>query len=254
MLLYRQSVSNFLLQDYLRAYAARWVPGRALAYRSLFLNIPPLVEQCQRRGRQGEITQVLCIGGGAGSEVIALASLTNHFAEYKIKMKVSTIDVAEWGEILSEMNGLVKTRWEVGDDHFTSNFECSDILETYQNLPFQSQDIITCLFTTNELFSSSRIKTMALLAHLSQVCKKGALLVFAESTGSYSEVQVGERTYPLELILDQTLANSRPGQSAKWKIVTEEQGVWYRVPEESKSKYQLQLENTHMLVRVYRKL
>lgn len=152
--------------------------------------------------------------------------------------------------ILDEMGDLIKDRWNLNEDVFGLSFRHQDILDTYTTLPFEEQHLITCVFTTNELFAASRVKTMSLLSHLSNVCQSGTLLVIAESTGSYSEIQVGTKLYPLELVLDQTLA----GKSGQWEVVKKEQSLWYRVPEESKGKYGLQIENTHMLVRVYRKL
>jgi 25S rRNA (uracil2843-N3)-methyltransferase len=240
------------LQAYLRAYAARWVSGRSLAYRSLLLDIPELVETSQRRARQGQITRTFCIGGGAGSEILALASLTKEL-EFDVKMHVTAVDVADWNEILTEMGDLIKTRWkEQGmetENKFKLEFKRANMLQDFNDLHFEEQHIITCLFTTNELFAESRVKTMALLSHLSNTCKKGTLLVIAESTGTYSEIQMGSKVYPLELVLDMTLV----GKNKEWEIVKQEQSRWYRVPEESKGKYELQIENTHMLVRVYRK-
>ncbi|KAK9894653.1 hypothetical protein P389DRAFT_212401 [Cystobasidium minutum MCA 4210] len=246
----RNYAAAFGQPDYLRAYTARWVSGRALAYRSLFMGIHDLVEESQKRGKSNQITRALCIGGGAGSEILALASLTQELSDFGTRLQVTAVDSADWTLILDEMGSLIKSRWKMNEDTFGLIIKHQDILDTYATLPFQEQDLITCLYTTNELFSASRVKTMSLLSHLSQVCKEGALLVIAESTGSYSEIQVGTKTYPLELILDQKLA----GKNGEWEVVCKDQSLWYRVPEESKGKYGLQIENTHMLVRVYRKL
>lgn len=193
----------------------------------------------------------MCLGGGAGSEVLALASLTKELhQDFGSKLRVTAVDSADWKLILDEMGDLIKDRWNLNEDVFGLSFQHQDILDTYTTLPFEEQHLITCVFTTNELFAASRVKTMSLLSHLSDVCQSGTLLVIAESTGSYSEIQVGTKLYPLELVLDQTLA----GKSGQWDVVKKEQSLWYRVPEESKGKYGLQIENTHMLVRVYRKV
>lgn len=214
------------------------------------MSIHDLVEESQRRGRCGQATRALCIGGGAGSEILALASLTQELSESKTQLQVTSVDSADWGVILDEMGELIKTRWKVDSETFENTFKHENILDTYESLPFSQQHIITCLFTTNELFAGSRVKTMALLGHLSKVCESGTLLVIAESTGTYSEIQMGANTYPLELVLDMTLA----GKNKAWTVAKREQSLWYRVPEASKAKYGLQIENTHMLVRVYRKV
>lgn len=195
------------------------------------------------------MTRALCIGGGAGSEILALASLAKELSDSNAKMQVTTVDCADWASILDEMGQLVSTRWNLSSEAFSNAFKHQDILDTYEDLPFAEQHLVTCLFTTNELFAASRVKTMALLAHLSQVCQTGTLLVVAESTGTYSEIQMGAHTYPLELVLDMTLA----GKNKAWTPLQSEQSRWYRVPEASKKKYGLQIENTHMMVRVYRK-
>lgn len=248
--MYCRTLSHSPTQDYLRAYTARWVSGRTLAYRSLFLGIHELVEESQRRGRLGQPTRALCIGGGAGSEILALASLAKELSESNTAFHLTSIDCADWSRILDEMGELVKTRWQLPLETFQNTFKHQDILDTYEDLPFSEQHLITCLFTTNELFAASRVKTMLLLSHLSQVCQSGTLLVIAESTGSYSEIQMGAKTYPLDLVLDMTLA----GKNKAWTVVKKDQSIWYRVPEQSKKKYGLQIENTHMMVRVYRKV
>lgn len=209
-----------------------------------------MVEQCQRRGRLEQTTKTLCIGGGAGSEILALASLIKELNNFKTKMQITSVDCADWRTILEEMGNLIETRWKMSSESYSNTFRHEDILDTYKMLPFSEQHVITSLFTTNELFAASRVKTMALLSHLSEVCQSGTLLIVAESTGTYSEIQMGSKTYPLELVLDMTLA----GKNKAWTIVQKDQSLWYRVPEASKKKYALQIENTHMMLRVYKKL
>lgn len=182
--------------------------------------------------------------------MLALASLTQELSNFNANIQVTSVDCANWRPILDEMGNLLETRWKMSNDKFSNDFRNEDVLDTYENLQFSEQHVITCLFTTNELFAASRVKTMALLSHLSEVSQRGTLLIIAESTGTYSEIQMGAKTYPLDLVLDMTLA----GKNKAWTIVQKDQSLWYRVPEISKKKYALQIENTHMLLRVYRKL
>lgn len=50
-------------------YAARWSPSRALAYASLFSNLEPITELLQESEK---VKRVLCVGGGAASEIVVL--------------------------------------------------------------------------------------------------------------------------------------------------------------------------------------
>lgn len=242
-----------LPQDYLHAYCARWVPGRALAYRDLILDSDAIVSSLQKQSQRSKPFNVLCVGGGAGSEVLAMASLAKEAPlEDPTQINVTAVDSGDWSTVLDGLADLVKSRWKLEEDSFRLSFRYEDILETYGSMreALGTTSLITSLFTTNELFAASRVKTLSFLNFLTEACSRGTLLLIVESVGSYSEMTVAGKEYPLDLILDQTLA----GKSGGWRIVEKDQGRWYRVPEESKKRYQLQLENTHMLVRLYERL
>lgn len=234
-------------QDYLRAYCARWVPGRALAYRNLLWDCEPLVELFQRSARQSHSLRTICIGGGAGSEVLAFTSFAR---EAGMKdLRIEAVDIAEWKPILDDMAGLFSSRWDIPPNEIQLGFTQANILEDFSVCDFASANVITSLFTTNELLAASRPKTLSLFSHMSEVCQSGTLFLVVESVGTYSEISLGGKTYPLTLVLDQALA----GRDKPWRIVKKEEGRWYRVPEESRKRYKLQLENTHMMVRLYEK-
>lgn len=193
---------------------------------------------------------MVCIGGGAGSELIALASLAKHFPSVRglyPRMSVTAIDSAAWTPTVDGIRDLVQTSWQLSTDRFALSFSQLDILDSFTTIDFASTNIITLLFTTNELFAASKTKSLALMNHLSAVCLEGTLLVVAESAGTYSEMDVAGKTYPLHLVLDQTLT----ARTGAWRIVEHDAGRWYRVPEPTKKLYPLPIENTHMLFRVY---
>jgi len=169
-------------------------------------------------------------------------------------MNVLAVDSGDWSNVLDGMKKLLRERWKMEEDSFTLEFRHQDILDTYDSMAeqFQSASVVTSLFTTNELFASSRPKTLAFLSFLSRTCRSGSLLLIVESVGTYSEISVAGKVYPLELVLDQTLCGAR--SSGSWRVVEKDDGRWYRVSEECKKRYQLQLENTHMLVRLYAKV
>lgn len=215
-----------------------------------------MISLLQKHSNRSELASVMCIGGGAGSEVLAFASLAKHFRQQEeiegdlLRMSVTAIDSADWSSVLESTQELVRDRWQLPVESWSLSFRHEDILDTFAGIDWTSYSIITSLFTTNELFAASKVKTLAFLSHLSETCKTGTLLVIAESVGSYSEITIGANKYPLQVVLDQHLA----GKAKAWRIVEKDPGRWYRVPEESKKRYQLQLENTHMLLRGYEKL
>ncbi|KAJ5744800.1 hypothetical protein N7533_009670 [Penicillium manginii] len=69
-------------EDLLRAYALRWSAARALGYAGLFRTVLKWMENENGNGREKELdtisgtarTRVVCIGGGAGAEIVALAA------------------------------------------------------------------------------------------------------------------------------------------------------------------------------------
>ncbi|GMG05261.1 unnamed protein product [Aspergillus oryzae] len=62
-------------EDLLRAYALRWSASRALGYAGVFRSLlKVLVEQDGRLVSSTGSNHVVCIGGGAGAEIVALAA------------------------------------------------------------------------------------------------------------------------------------------------------------------------------------
>ncbi|KAJ5901905.1 hypothetical protein N7495_002433 [Penicillium taxi] len=69
-------------EDLLRAYALRWSASRALGYTGIFKSVLEWMrEEIENKARRnpashsmGQSTRVVCIGGGAGAEIVALAA------------------------------------------------------------------------------------------------------------------------------------------------------------------------------------
>lgn len=59
-------------EDLLRAYALRWSASRALGYAGVF---KALLAECIPPSAPPSSTHVVCIGGGAGAEIVALAAV-----------------------------------------------------------------------------------------------------------------------------------------------------------------------------------
>lgn len=61
-------------EDLLRAYALRWSAARALGYAGLFRGVLQWMrKECLARRKSVYSTKAVCIGGGAGAEIVALA-------------------------------------------------------------------------------------------------------------------------------------------------------------------------------------
>lgn len=260
----RNYVEAFGSQENLDAYVVRWSPSRALAYADLLRNLGPVRSLLTRMGQNAN---VLCIGGGAGAEVVALGSIAL-LDQGRANTRVTAVDVASWDLVIDKIVHYVAQNWymdrcrsegqepsldellermRIGDSaQFGVRFINHDILTLPPDaLDFAGLDLITSMFTTNELFTSSRVETVRLLQRLS-ACKPGCLLLLVESAGSYSEVKVGSRVFPVQFLIDHTLTSR-----SHWKLLDSSDSKWYRVPEGLD--YPMRLENMRYFFRLYQR-
>lgn len=253
----------------------RWTPSRALSYGRLFER---LVGEALFGGLDGNgvsgggaAKRVLCIGGGAGAEIVglgALSLLVGSNDNSSRKIHVTAVDLAEWGPVVARISDYMNENWGgslqrqhqpidqqmaglnlEGDSFsspFTVNFINHDILTLSQDqLDISRLDLITSMFTTNELFAASKTGTVNFLHSLS-ACHSGALLLFVESAGSYSEVTVGTKVFPVHFLIHHVLS-----QNNHWELVSSSDSQWYRLPEGLS--YPMQLENMRYFFRLYRR-
>lgn len=286
--LYRRDFqSAFGKEEYLKAYAGRWSPSRALAYVEIFNS--PEMQPLWYTGKTAEppppTPKVICIGGGAGAEVVALAGLINlHDAQEKLSMVA--VDLADWSNILitleqsitsppsasryalpsTAVTGSAPTRAAssplVDRDALALEFNHSDILnmpEPEMRLLLGDVTLITLLFTLNELFSTSINKATGLLLTLTDVVAPGTMLLVVDSPGSYSEVSLGKskalKQYPMVWLLNHVLletTRASPKASSKWENMVSDGSRWFRVNE--KLKYPLPLENIRYQIHLYRRI
>ena len=68
----RDYLAAFNNDDNRFAYACRWSPARALAYSSVLASLEPIKTLLEN---PETVRNVLCIGGGASSELVALGSV-----------------------------------------------------------------------------------------------------------------------------------------------------------------------------------
>lgn len=250
----RDYLAAFNSDDKRFAYVARWSPARALAYASLFAScdgIRNLFEDPEK------FTHVLCVGGGAASELVGLGSvfcaLKQSCGGSPSSLQMDVIDIADWSTILDNITKYMKSKWLYDPEKLSSSFLHGDVLEkSADDLHLSQLDLVTLLFTTNELFCEKRTETIRLLQLMSAKCKKGALLLITESAGSYSNITVGLKQFPVQFLID-TILVGRPGaENGAWDVVDQSESCWYRVNEREIS-YPVKLENMRFFYRLYRK-
>lgn len=129
-----------------------------------------------------------------------------------------------------------------GGGNFTVNFQRSDILTVPDpdfNALFsgtqdkKSPNLVTLMFTLNELFSTSMAKATSFLLRLSDFLRPGTVLLVVDSPGSYSTLKLGggadgtkkERQYPMKFLLDHTLLSVAEG---RWEKVFSQDSRWWR--------------------------
>lgn len=250
----RDYLSAFDSDDKRFAYVARWSPARALAYASLFASLEPirsLFEHPERKSR------VLCVGGGAASELVGMASV---FCSLKLScgdspsnLEMDVIDIADWSTIVANLSDYIKSHWLYDGNKFNANFVHGDVLvKSAAELRLPSLDLITLLFTTNELFCEKKAETIRFLQLLSSNCRKGTLLLITESAGSYSHITVGLKQFPVQFLIDTILVGKPGANNGAWKIVDQSDSCWYRINEKEVA-YPVKLENMRFFYRLYEK-
>lgn len=271
----------FSTVEYNRVYASRWAPSRALGYRSLMLELD-LVRELFESGDSDETLGVVCVGGGAGSEIAALAALIKESGT-KGAVNVTTVDIADWRTVLGEQAAALRAGFKLDDRSFHVTFSREDVLDhkpvlapgatsdaeasistdtladpeppigtlessqdedLQDQLPkpikgyYSSANLITILFTANELITASHSNAIAYFYTLTRMAKPGTLLLIVDSAGSYSEMKIPKsgKTYPMEFLLDYAF-------TVGWDCIRKEESKWYRLPEGLAEHYPLKLEN-----------
>lgn len=257
--------SAFRQQRFLEAYTVRWSPSRALAYSQILCNLPTvsasilsgltgrfengesqvLTETTRSNasdvphpssnipqdfdGLEGGSSRIVCIGAGAGAEVVALGASLNYLEKFvsdqqnnsesvkslgntarRIKLDVTAIDIADWEPVILRLySGIttapplssyapaeVKAINEALAEPFLYNlrFLQQDILKMEDAdlaATFTDAKLVALMFTLNELYSCSIAATTNLLLSMTTLLSPGALLLVIDSPGSYSTVKLG---------------------------------------------------------------
>lgn len=95
----RDFLAAFGAPENLEAYVVRWSPSRALCYREVFLELSPALRRVfELKGEEGERVEIVCIGGGAGAEVVAVAAAVKSLMKAEMAAAPATATAIAKGE------------------------------------------------------------------------------------------------------------------------------------------------------------
>lgn len=235
----RDFKSAFGQISFLEVYAMRWSPSRALAYTQIFLDILSahrLLHQNLKQdlgglplvaaeGKSAPTEQIVCIGGGAGAELLAVAAYLQVIGRSCLDLNdpddtsecsppsfaVKSIDIADWSTVLEKLHSCMTAAPPISEYSSsaakaansalispaacTLSFMQEDVLNMNNRdlaTVFSEAVLVTLMFTLNELYTSSISSATNLLLSLTMLSKPGTLLLVVDSPGSYSTVKVGK--------------------------------------------------------------
>ena len=163
---------------------------------------------------------------------------------------MTIVDIADWSTVVSNLSAHIKSKWVYKPESFNASFLHKDILSL--ELDYSTMDLVTLLFTTNELFCEKRSETVKFLQRLNSQCRSGSLLLIAESAGSYSHITIGSKKFPVQFLVDTILVGKPDANDGAWEIVQLSESCWYRVDTREVT-YDMKLENMRFFYRLYRK-
>lgn len=312
----RDFATAFGPQENLEAYAVRWSAARSLAYTAIFsekcregavfgapcasgsavTQVSEINQQTVDLGTSpasSAETRIVCIGGGAGAEIVSLAA-THKLLNIRGKTFITAIDIADWsmpvsrlGEALFEPPKLSAHASEAAkvrpqnqpllrqSSLVNVSFQQQDVLTwdaVAMKVTLKDANLCTMMFTLNELFTSSLQKTTSFLLNLTGLMVPGSHLLIVDSPGSYSEIQLQnpnadqtdgrnaeapKKRYPMKWLLDHTLLTvAKIGDEAAWIKLEDEDSLWFRIDAKDREKlqYPLELENMRYQLHLYRRL
>lgn len=170
--------------------------------------------------------QVVCLGGGAGAEILALVgylTLVNCSLcadiqtgiRKPVKLKVTAIDIADWSSVIdrlqlattadpilckpsSPVTEAINMPW-LDPSLYDVSFIKQDVLQMEKSAEMQTvlrrARLVTIMFTLNELYSVSMSATTKLLLSMTSILEPGSLLLVLDSPGSYSTVSIGSKNF-----------------------------------------------------------
>ncbi|KAL5113557.1 hypothetical protein ACEQ8H_008566 [Pleosporales sp. CAS-2024a] len=270
----RDFATAFGKNEYLEAYAARWSPSRALGYAHLFMDLRAQLWPEVAGAKETKRRRVVCLGGGAGAELVALAAVQKMLwresqDQAPAKMDIKNVDIADWTAvvhllakhvtILPPLSKYASAAVQaanaalVDPGSFDVSFSKLDVLHVEHGIlseTLNSAHLVTLMFTLNELYSTSLPLTQKFLLNLTSALASGALLLVVDSPGSYSTITLNgaDKKYPMQWLLDHTLLQTgekdKNKELAKWEKIHEDESRWFRLAHTLQ--YPIDLENMRM--------
>ncbi|KAF2137552.1 uncharacterized protein K452DRAFT_301934 [Aplosporella prunicola CBS 121167] len=224
----RDFLHAFGKDEYLEVYALRWSPSRALGYAQIFDDLSEYLVQELGSVAKDAPRRIVCLGGGAGAEIVGLAGYLKLLERKNVLKQVASsddtektvegapstphfdvvaIDIANWSSIVAGLQQAITTPPTLSKyasaaakeanvellqpDVLQTRFVQQDVLTMpLEDLSRELKDttVVTLMFTLNELYSTSLAKTQSFLLRLTGSLQPGALLLVVDSPGSYSSV------------------------------------------------------------------
>ncbi|WVW86603.1 hypothetical protein I302_108654 [Kwoniella bestiolae CBS 10118] len=214
---------------------------------------------------------ILSLGGGAGSEFLAIAALIRSVLLKRPhahpNFTWTGIDIGNWHNVLKKMEDSVRIDWKIDQSVLDVEYIKADLLAAPSTSENQAQilpldltttllsnapKLITLFFTLTELLTQSRPRTLSLLTTLTENVPPGTLFIVIDSASDISDFPLGKegRKYPVYMIMDMLLTSKGRG----WEKVKGENSRWYRFPEGVGAGWKVKLENTRYWYRLYRRV
>jgi 25S rRNA (uracil2843-N3)-methyltransferase len=229
------------------------------------------------REAESDAINVLSLGGGAGSELLALASLIRGIRGSGHRYDSSSsntyrpvrwtgVDIGSWSSVLDTIGDAVQHTWK-GD--ITRTYHKTNLLDAsspstqslFDDLAAHPPHLTTLFFTLTELLSQSPQRTIALLTRLTAHTPRGGYLLVADSASDISSFSLGAggREWPtytmIDLIMLRLLAADKKGdQPGQWEKVESSDSRWYRLAPGTGSDWPTKLENARYWFRLYRRI
>ncbi|KAK8214762.1 hypothetical protein M8818_002344 [Zalaria obscura] len=223
--------------------------------------------------------RVACLGGGAGAEVVSFAGWMKTLVESEnppfSSFDVSCLDIARWDTVVADLDKIITQPKELSKYASAAareanvpflppatmkiGFQQRDVLGMKQaamDEALKDIDLVTLMFTLNELYTDSMPKTQRFLLQLTASLRPGSLLLVVDSPGSYSAVSINgaEKKYPMHFLLDYTLlqapAKLEPPVK-QWEKLMSDDSRWFRLPEGYH--YPIELEDMRYQIHLYRR-
>ncbi|WWC73438.1 uncharacterized protein I206_107407 [Kwoniella pini CBS 10737] len=224
-----------------------------------------------------ETHHILSLGGGAGSELLAITALIRSTILTRPhshpKFSWTGIDIGNWYGVLEKIENAVRIDWKIDSNLLDINYIKGDLLslpinagdstlkvnnqsDTFIDLPKLLIDkppkLITLFFTLTELLTQSRPRTLSILDTITQNTSSGTYFLVIDSASDISDFSLGKdgRKYPVYMIIDTLLTAKGRG----WEKVRAEDSRWFRFSEGVGAGWKVKLENTRYWYRLYRRI